>query len=172
MAELPENPFVVDDNREALRQMLEASNKLALATAPLDEQVTGLYTMNVLIAATQVANTGPETGIFACVWELGRFIQKLYGEDMSPDVRVSEVPCGHAECKMHHEREAAISEAALRGDGDALVGVCKSSMREAVQRGEIYPEREVMKLYTSTLINVCLAFSADVRIAEGDPDNN
>lgn len=169
MAELQENPFVVEERREPLRLMLESSNKLALATASLDDQVTAIYTMNVLMAAGAVSGADQETAPFATMWELGRFIQNLYGENEAPDIEVGEVACGHAECNLHHQREAAITEAALRGDGDALIGVCKSAMREAAKSGDPYPEREVMKLYASTLLNVCLAFT---RLANGEEDHD
>jgi hypothetical protein len=156
--ELQENPFVVDERREPFRRMLDEANRQCLATVPLDEQVSAVNMMNVLIAGSGISNADPETAHFASIWELGRFVQGVFGEQEMPDWGDNRTSCGHAECELHHQREVALADAAVRGDGDALIGVCKAVMRAAVADGNPNPERELMKLYVSTLVNVCLAY--------------
>lgn len=173
MAELQENPFVVDERRGPFRRMLDEANRQCLVTVPLDEQVSAMNMMNVLIGGSGISNADPETAHYASMWELGRFIQAVMGEDNQPDFGNDKTTCGHAECELHHQREIAVADAAVRGDGDALIGVCKSVMRAAVANGNPNPERELMKLYISTLVNVCLAYFRDVQeSSEADPFNN
>lgn len=172
MAELQENPFVVEERREPFRRMLDEANRQCLATVPLDEQVSAMNMMNVLIAGSGISNADPESAHYASIWELGRFVQKVFGEDTQPDFGDDKTACGHAECELHHQREIAIADAAMRGDGEALIGVCRSVMRAAIADGNPNPERELMKLYVSTLVNICLAYFRETMGSEPDASNN
>ena len=140
MAELPPNPYFADDTRrETYQHMVLNLIKFYSMTFRLQEELTESYAMLVLQAGA--ALTGDQmTGFYAAVWEAAHFINAAAGADVEEVSYENSAPsCDHEHCRIANEAEAALIEAAVRGDGDAVQGICKALVAEARRPN---PERE------------------------------
>jgi hypothetical protein len=156
--ELPDNPFIADETpRKAYGQMVLSLIKLFSMTVRADEEVTDSYML--LALQYSAAITGDRlTGFYAAVWEAAHFMNAVTGPDVETvSYETGEQTCGHDSCKLANEAEATLIEAALRGDGDAVKGICTAVVKDARRRAaaldENAPEPEIalFMLWAGTL---------------------
>lgn len=132
MAVLPPNPYFADEaRREVYEHMVLNLIKFYSMTVRLEAELTESYAMLVLQAGS--ALTGDRmTGFYAAVWEAAHFINAAAGPDVEEvSYENSEPTCAHEHCRVASEAEATLIEAAVRGDGDAVRGICKALVAEA-----------------------------------------
>lgn len=165
MPTLPPNPYIAEEiPRKAYAQMVLALIKMYTMTVRTDEEITDSYMLLALQHGAAI--TGDSlTAFYAAVWECAHFMNAAGGPDVAEvHYETGEATCGHEHCKLSNEAEATLIEAALRGDGDAVQGICKAVVREArhgtpIDDGE-RPEPEValFMLWAGTLRRFLNAF--------------
>jgi len=146
--ELPPNPYIAEETpRKAYENMVLNLIKLFSMTSRLDEEVTDSYMLLALQFGAAI--TGDRlTGFYAAVWEAAHFMNSAAGPDVvEVSYEVGEQTCGHETCKLANEAEATLIEAAIRGEGSAVQGICKAVVTEARRRAatgdENAPDPEV-----------------------------
>lgn len=140
MPELPPNPYIAEDvPRKAYGNMVVQLIKMYSMTWRADQEVTDSYMLLALQYGSVI--TGDRlTGFYAAVWECAHFMNAAVGPNVDTvEYEIGEPECDHEHCKVANEAEAALIEAALRGDGDAVQGICKAVVREA-RVGELPPD--------------------------------
>lgn len=158
MPTLPPNPYIVEDvPRKAYGNMVLSLIKMFSMTWRADEDVTDAYML--LALQYSAAITGDRlTGFYAAVWECAHFMNAALGPEAETiPIESADPTCEHETCRIANEAEFALIEAAFRGDGDAVQGICKAVVREArnpdgypgVQRPE--PEVALYMLWSGTL---------------------
>jgi hypothetical protein len=145
---LPPNPYIAEDvPRKAYGNMVLQLIKMFSMTTRLDSELTDSYML--LALQYSAALTGDRlTGFYAAVWEAAHFMNAAAGPDVvEVSYEVGEQTCGHETCKLANEAEAALIEAAIRGEGPAVQGICKAVVAESRRRtatgDENAPEPEV-----------------------------
>lgn len=132
MSKLPANPYIADeDRRRAYEQMVLSVIKLYSITYHTDADLTDNYALLALQHGE--ALTGDSmTAFYAAVWEAAHFMNTVAGPNVADvSFELGESGCDHETCKVSNAAEATLIEAAVRGDGDAVQGICKAVVAEA-----------------------------------------
>lgn len=170
MAELPPNPYISEETpRRAYEQMVLQLIKLFDLTRTSDREMTDGYMFLALQHGAALAGD-QLTGFYAAIWEAAHFINAVAGPDAEelPYVR-AEPSCEHESCRVAGEAEFALIEAAFRGDGSAVQGICKAIVREA-RNPEAFKDSTRPHPETALYILWSGALSRFLDSAQEDPD--
>lgn len=136
MPALPANPYITDQEvRDNFQLYIRSMCRLAAFTMSDEATATAQY-ITLILSRTPAFTNDLMSGMYAAVWELAGFIQSAYGADSPISVETGESACGHDTCTVNHHAEAALVEAAVRGDGGAIKGICKATVSESRRRVE------------------------------------
>lgn len=157
MPALPANPYIAEgQQRDDFRTLIRSLLRLTSMTMVSEETVTVDYMVLTLLHAQLFTEGDPVTGHYAAVWEMAALMQETYGADKPIDVKSGTPSCDHDTCKVNHQAEAALIESAIRGDGEAVQGVCAAAVKEgrrlAAQTGDdgYTNEEAVSQLFVAT----------------------